>query len=247
MSTTLRDERWLVRSEPCEHPTLRLYCFHHAGGTAAEFTRWSRYLPDTVDVCAVQLPGRGGRIAERPHTRMHPLVEELVGQLHVDVPFVFFGHSFGALVAFELALALRTAGSALPRHLFLSARPAPGLVVDAGSLHDLPDDEFVDVVHRRHGGVPAELRENAELRAVVLPYFRADYEVTETYQSTEHEPLAVPVTVLGGTDDEIGIEALEAWQEHVSGQFALRMFPGDHFYLRPHRTAVLDLVRAVVG
>ncbi|MFB7663201.1 thioesterase II family protein [Kitasatospora sp. NPDC056138] len=246
MSTTQRDdERWLVRGERRENPAQRLYCFHHAGGSAAEFTPWSRYLPDTVDVCAVQLPGRGARVREQPHTRMRPLLDELLGRLDLDLPFVFFGHSFGALVAFELAAALDAAGAPLPRHLFLSARPAPGLVAaDTGTIHDLPEQEFLDVVDRRHGGVPAELREHRELRDLVLPYFRADYEVIETYRPGGHEPLALPVTVLGGTDDEIGVDQLEAWQEHVAGPFEVRMFPGDHFYLRPHRTAVVDLVRA---
>ncbi|MFE9932329.1 thioesterase II family protein [Streptomyces sp. NPDC005533] len=250
MSTPVRDAeepRWSVRGEHRTDPRVRLYCFHHAGGSASEFTRWHRYLPQDVDVCAVQLPGRGARVGERPHTRMRPLVEELAGQIGTDLPTVFFGHSFGALVAFELARALVEAGGPAPRHLFLSARPAPGLVTHEGSIHDLPEEEFLDVVERRHGGVPAELREHPELRRMVLPYFRADYEVIETYRPEASGPLPVPATVLGGTDDGIPLEQLEAWQEHLGGPFALRMFPGDHFYLRPRRTAVLNLVRAVAG
>ncbi|MFE9539669.1 thioesterase II family protein [Streptomyces sp. NPDC006691] len=250
MSTPLSDfeePRWSVRGEHRANPRLRLYCFHHAGGSAAEFTRWHRYLPQDIDVCAVQLPGRGARIKERPHTRMRPLVAELAGQITTDLPMVFFGHSFGALVAFELTRALVESDGPAPRHVFLSARPAPGLVTRQGSIHDLPEDEFLDVVERRHGGVPAELREHPDLRAMVLPYFRADYEVVETYRPAAAAPVPVPVTVLGGADDQIPLEQLEAWQEHLSGPFGLRMFPGGHFYLRPQRSAVLDLVRAVAG
>ncbi|MET9641559.1 alpha/beta fold hydrolase [Streptomyces virginiae] len=250
MSAPVRDEtepRWSVRGEQRERARLRLYCFHHAGGSASEFARWHRYLPEDVDVCAVQLPGRGARVKERPHTRMRPLVEELAGQLETDLPMVFFGHSFGALVAFELARALTEAGGPVPRHVFLSARPAPGLVTYRGRIHDLPEEEFLDVMDSRHGGVPAELREHPELRGMVLPYFRADYEVIETYRPAAAGPVPVPATVLGGTDDSIPLEQLEAWREHLSGPFGLRMFPGDHFYLRPRRTAVLGLVRAVAG
>ncbi len=250
MSTPVRgagEPRWSVRGELRADPRLRLYCFHHAGGSASEFTRWHRYLPEDVDVCAVQLPGRGARIKEPPHTRMGPLVAELAGQIGTDVPMVFFGHSFGALVAYELARALVEAGGPAPRHLFLSARPAPGLVTHRGSIHDLPEEEFLDVMDRRHGGVPGELREHPELRGMVLPYFRADYEVIETYRPAAAAPVPVAATVLGGTDDPIPLEQLEAWREHLSGPFGLRMFPGDHFYLRPHRSAVLNLVRAVAG
>ncbi|MGW3210365.1 thioesterase II family protein [Streptomyces sp. NPDC001135] len=245
------DEHWVVRGERRTAARVRLYCFHHAGGTAAEFSRWHRYLPEDVDVCAVQLPGRGARARQAPHTRMGPLTEELTGQIRTDLPTVFFGHSFGALVAFEVARALAAAGRPLPRHLFLSARPAPGLVAYEGRIHDLPEEEFLKVVDRRHGGVPAELRDHPELRDLVLPYFRADYEVLETYRETFRAPgagpLAVPATVLGGTDDPIPLTQLEAWREELSGPFSVRMFPGDHFYLRPWRTAVTGLIREVTG
>ncbi|WP_274917956.1 thioesterase II family protein [Streptomyces sp. WZ-12] len=244
---TAGHETALVRGAPRPGARTRLYCFHHAGGTAAEFSSWHRYLPESVDVCAVQLPGRGARARERPHTRIGPLVAELAAHLRMDLPTVFFGHSFGALVAFEAARALRTAGLPGPRHLFLSARPAPGLVAYEGSLHDLPDADFLDVVAERHGGVPAQLRDHPELRHLVLPYFRADYEVLETYRATAADPLPVAATVLGGTDDPIPLVQLEAWRSQVTGPFAVRMFPGDHFYLRPWRTAVLDLIREVAG
>ncbi|GAA0731345.1 thioesterase [Dactylosporangium roseum] len=236
---------WFLRGGHQAAPRVRLYCFHHAGGSAAEFAHWHRYLQDTVEVCAVQLPGRAARINEQPYTRMGPLVADLTAQLLTDLPVVFFGHSFGALVAFEVARALAAARRPEPRHLFLSARPAPGLTSYPETIHDLPEDDFFEVMQRRHGRLPAELREHPELRALVLPYFRADYEVLETYRLGRGEPLAVPATVLGGTDDGIPLSHLEAWRDHLSGSLRVRMFPGDHFFLRPWRTALIGLIREV--
>jgi surfactin synthase thioesterase subunit len=236
--------RWFVhgRSRPGRP---RLFCFPHGGGSAAEFVRWSRHLPN-VEIVAVQLPGRGSRLAEPALTRMDELVAALVQAMPTGAPYSVFGHSLGALVAYELVQELCRRDRRLPDHLIVSGFPAPSTPRTEPPVHHLPDDELINEVGRRHGGVPAEILADPELTAMMAGYLRADYEILETYAWRPDPPLPVPVTVFGGRDDVIDADALRAWQRHASGELTLRLFPGDHFYFRQHEMTVLRALAGVV-
>lgn len=234
--------RWFVNG-PARPGSRRLFCFPHGGGSAAEFVRWARHLPD-VELSAVQLPGRGTRLSEPVLTRMDDLVEAIVTAMPTGAPYSIFGHSLGGLVAYEVTKALRRAGLRLPEHLVVSGYPAPSLPREVSEVHRLPDDELIAEVGRRHGGLPDEVLADMELKALVARYLRADYEVLETYEWRAEDPLPVPVTVFGGRDDEISEDALRAWQRHAAGEINVRMFAGGHFYFRERQAPVL---RALMG
>ncbi|MFC4085595.1 thioesterase II family protein [Amycolatopsis samaneae] len=236
--------RWLIRG-PARPGGPRLFCFPHGGGAAAEFARWSRLLPH-VEINAVQLPGRGSRLAEPVLTRMDELVAAVVGVLSTGTPYSMFGHSFGALVAYEVTRELRRAGRVLPDHLIVSGFPAPSTPRHEPPIHHLPDDELIAEVARRHGGLSGEILADPGRKARIARYLRADYQILETYAWRAEDPLPVPLTVFGGSDDTIGAEALRAWQRHVTGEITLRCFPGDHFYFRQHKATVLNALAGVV-
>src|SRR5438552_7109196 len=120
-------DSWLACLKPRPHAAVRLFCFPYAGGGASAFRCWPDALPASIEVCPVQLPGRETRFREPPYTRLAPLAEALGHALRpfLDRPFAFFGHSMGALVAFELTRWLRRAGGPQPAHLFVSACAAP--------------------------------------------------------------------------------------------------------------------------
>lgn len=234
--------RWFVNGMP-RPGRQRLFCFPHGGGSAAEFVRWARHLP-AVELSAVQLPGRGSRLSEPVLSRMDDLVAAITAVMPTGAPYSVFGHSLGGLVAYEVTRALRRAGRRLPDQLIVSGYPAPSIPRTEAKVHTLPDDELISEVGRRHGGLPPEVLADPELKTLVARYLRADYEVIETYEWRADDPLPVPMTVFGGRDDEIGDDALRAWQRHVEDEITVRMFPGGHFYFRENQAPVL---RALVG
>ncbi|MFF8993939.1 thioesterase II family protein [Streptomyces sp. NPDC014983] len=237
---------WLLSGAP-RAAACDLYCFPHGGGTAAEYLRWARDLR-TARVHAVQLPGRVPRLNEAVPGSMRELVEAFVAEVPLPAGrFVFFGHSLGALFAYEVTRALAAAGRPLPARLVVSGFRAPHLPHPGGRLHRLPDDELLDAVARLHGGLPDEVLASAELRELAAAALRADYRVLETYAWQAGEPLPVPLTVFGGEDDRITADELAAWDEHTSAGTAVRRFPGGHFYLRERPVPVQRALAAVLA
>jgi medium-chain acyl-[acyl-carrier-protein] hydrolase len=239
---------WLPFRKPRPGARLRLFCFPYAGGGASVFRGWQEELPATLELCAVQLPGREGRLREAPVADLSALVPMIAGGLapHFNMPFAFFGHSMGSWIGFELCRELRRHGGPTPRRLVVSACSAPH-IVDDDRTHDLPDDALIDRL-RELGGMSEEVLAHRELMEMILPVFRADAAITETHVHLEEPPLDVPITAMGGLSDEKTPRAdLEAWQRHTSGAFTLQMFPGGHFYLQGARATLLAALGKALG
>ena len=231
--------RWLVRRQDRPDAVADLYCFPHAGGSPGEYVRWADDLPD-IRLWAVQLPGRGSRLAEAPYTRMAQLVETIAEQVPFGRPFALFGHSLGGLVAFEVARALRDAGLE-PDHLLLSSCPPPPVPHAGDPVHLLPDAELLAEVERRWGALPAQVRENPRLASVAAGCFRADIELYETYEHVPGTPLRCPVTVFAGTGEQAALP-LRDWRRHTTGPFQACFLPGGHFYHRQQRRELLRMI-----
>ncbi|GER91668.1 thioesterase [Dictyobacter vulcani] len=238
MSSQPKGKAWLSFPQQPRHDTrVRLFCLPYAGGGASIYNRWAAELPAQIEVCAVQLPGRENRFAERPFTNLNQLVEALVPVLkpYLDVPFAFFGHSMGSLISFELARALRNQLALEPEYLFVSGHRAPQLPSERKTLHTLSTPEFICEV-RELNGTPDEVLQSAELLELFLPLLRADFELCETYSCEVQEKLSCPIVAFGGLQDEdVPRAALEGWHEQTSGHFCRRFFYGDHFFLHQHR------------
>ncbi len=234
--------RWFACFRANPKAVMRLFCFPYAGGSALIFRKWSDFIPANVEVCPIQLPGRGNRSHETPFSGIHPLVESIAtGLLPLfDKPFAFFGHGMGAIISFELARLLRREGHNQPLSLFLSGRSAPQTINDDPPKYNLPDPELLAEL-RRLNGTPREVLEQPELMAVMLPLLRADFAVAETYDFYEEPPLDCPISVYGGLQDkDVPREDLEGWREHTTGSFTLRMVVGDHFFLNTAGTPLLQ-------
>lgn len=218
----------------------RLICFPHAGAGAAAFTEWAGLLPPEIELVAVQLPGRQNRITEEPFTESGPLLGALTHALRpvLDQPFVFFGHSCGAELAYELAKTLRSRGRRQPEHLFLSARAAPD-APRLPDLHTLPDAEFRAELLAL-GGIDAEIAADEDVVAALLPLLRVDFGLWERHRPTPAPPLDVPITVLRGTADPRATEvAVRGWAAHTVARCTTRTYPGGHFY---HLDSTADVV-----
>ena len=237
-------ERWLAYREVNPRARLRMFCFPYAGGGASVYRGWASLLPADIEVCPVQLPGRESRLRDQPFSRPEPMISTLadVLQPYMDLPFVFFGHSMGALIEFELTRELRRRGLKQPLHLFASGRRAPHLPPREEDIHDLPEDEFIAKL-RELNGTPEEVLQHAELMKLLLPILRADFAVNETYVYKEEEPLDIGISAFGGLGDvEITREDVEAWRQHTRGRFKIRMLLGDHFFIHGTKDLILEAV-----
>lgn len=235
--------RWLSPRSLKASSALRLFCLPYAGGSNLTFRGWENALPAGVDVCAIQLPGRGARLHEPLFTRLEPLVRALGDELRpfLDRPFAFFGHSMGALVAFELARHLRATHGLEPAVLFVSADRAPD-VPDGRKDYLLPEDQFVAML-RRLNGTPAEILDNPEALHLLLPILRADYETVQTYEYLPGPPLSSRIRAFSGTRDAgTPQETVAAWGRHTSGSFSLSLLPGGHFFIEEARAQLLTIV-----
>jgi len=246
---TRKQNSWVVIPKPNSRATLRLFCFPYAGGAAHIYRSWSDTLPPFVEVCSVQLPGRGTRIREEPLSDLWQVVEEAAQGLqpYFDRPFAFFGHSMGALICYELTRQLESENKTGPKHLFVSAHRAPHLPRIEPSFYDLPDDELIDEL-RRLKGTPSEVLENPELMHLMLPLMRADFSVCQIYEyQAAAKPLACPITVFGGLEDTVTNEQLQEWRQHTTATFKLKLFPGDHFFIHTSQESLLrELAQALL-
>jgi medium-chain acyl-[acyl-carrier-protein] hydrolase len=246
MTIPAASDRWILRPRPLPQARFRLLCLPHAGGGASVFRGWVQELPDFVELCPVQLPGRETRIRERPYEDWVPLVRALVRAVEpwLDRPYAVLGHSAGALLGFELGRALRAAGRPEPAHLFVSGRAAPHLPPTEAETWNLPEAALIEDL-RRLGGAREEVLANRELMELLLPIVRADLAVTERYVFPGGDPLGSPITALAGRDDpRAPPAAMEAWAEQTLGRFRLHAFPGGHFYIQAIAGVVCRIVAA---
>ncbi|MBA0052764.1 thioesterase [Streptomyces sp. AJS327] len=237
-------------------PRVRLFCLPHAGAGALSYAPWTRGLGPEVELCAVEPPGRGRRVAESPQLRLAPLVDELAAVMVplLDVPYVLYGHSMGALLAYELGRRLdgrgADTGALPPSALVVSGMVPPPRWPPRAPMHRLPTPELLG----QAGSflrLPEEGTCSAEMVEAVLSVLRADLELAETYRHRPGRALSCPVTVLAGADDPLApVRWMEEWESVTEGGCAVRVFPGGHFF--PHesgeaRELLGEVVRRLVS
>ncbi len=243
MITTTRSlNAWVTSLNHHPDRRLRLFCFPYAGGGTSIFRTWVNNLPASIEICALQLPGRESRLAEEPFSDMVSLVQELSEAIspYLDVPFAFFGHSMGAIVSFELARLLQKQYGKSPKYLFVSGRQAPHIPDPKPPFHHLSEVEFLAEI-RRLNGTPEVVLQNAELMELLLPTLRADIKICETYLYTSQDQLNCPISAFGGKlDAEVGYQDLAGWSEHTSDIFTMRILYGHHFFLHSEQEMLLQ-------
>ena len=245
LGNTMRVETWFHCRRPNPRARLRLLCFPYAGGGVPVFRTWPDLLPAEIEVWAIQLPARDGRMREPLPGDLQTLALAAANGLGplLDRPFACFGHSMGALLAFEFAREMRRRGQAGPAHLFVSARRAPQLPRNDTPLHTLPEAPFIDRLRQRYNGIPAAILAEPELLKLFLPMLRADFKMIETYHYHPEAPLDCPIMAFGGAQDDLARpDDLTAWQAQTCGTFKLQMFPGGHFYLQTTLPQLLTTV-----
>jgi surfactin synthase thioesterase subunit len=222
---------------------VRLLCLPPAGGSAHLYRRWTRLLPSSIGVLAVELPGRGSRLAEPPVTSLEQMVEPLCRELGplLDRPLVVFGHSMGATLGVALCRAVQVAEPGWSPALFVAAAAEPPDSVLTKDFSFRDDDAALVGYLQKMGGTPPELLGNPEYLEMLLPPLRADLSVLAGLRPSVAPPLGCPVRVyLGDADPSVRADRIPGWERESSGPAPVTRFEGGHFF-------VLDPVERVLA
>jgi medium-chain acyl-[acyl-carrier-protein] hydrolase len=243
-----RPDLWFSPAAPAARAAdvARLFCFPFAGGSAAAFLPWQGSLGPRVQLRVALLPGRGNRLFETPLRDLDELVAQLARSVAdlADRPFAVFGHSLGALVAFEVTRALRRQGSPGPSSLWVAGAEAPQTRLVRRRLHELADDELVEAL-REYNGTPPELLEDRDMMRLLMPGLRADFALDECYAYRPEPPLDLPIHVLlGDHDPHVDPERAAGWALESTRPLRRHDYDGDHFFVHGHRDPIAALLQA---
>lgn len=236
----MNSNQWFACPQPNPQAETRLFFFPYAGAGPSAFHQWCKEFPDTVEAHIVHYPGRGSRYNEPPIKKLSDLVEKIHQAIQplLDKPFIFFGHSMGGTIAFELTKNLKQNNSPQPLALFISASGAPHIPNPNQLLHTLSDNEFLKSL-KDLNGTPSEILNQPELMQLLLPTLRADFELIETYQYKSSTPIDPPIFALGGLDDpRVSRESIQAWATHTNSHFEAKFFKGDHFFINTAKESI---------
>ncbi|MFC0597354.1 thioesterase II family protein [Streptomyces palmae] len=234
---------WVRRFHPSPESRVRLVCLPHAGGSAPFYFPMSQGLSPAVDVLCLQYPGRQDRRLDPAIENIPDYADAIAAELApwLDRPTAFFGHSMGAVLAYEVALRLERSPATSPIALFASGRRAPSRYREE-SVHRRDDDGIVAEMQVL-SGTDARILGDEEILRMVLPAIRSDYTAIETYRSEEGRTVRAPITVFtGDSDPRTSLEEAEAWRTHTTGDFDLHVFPGGHFFLANHAEKMMQII-----
>lgn len=250
---------WIAYRKAKSEPLLRLFCLPYGGSGASVFRDWQNDLPDNIEVCPIQLPGRENRMSEQPLHDIKIVIENLLNNIEnlFDVPFAFFGHSFGALIAFELTRHLRKHQLPMPEHLFLSAYPDPRTptknldkmlnqlnylnisladIQSTSGIEKLTDEQLFQLsdVFNQNGIVDyGDHLLNRDVIKILLPIFIGDMSIVKSYQYHDEAALDVPMTIfIGKNDSWIDYQDQLTWNQHTNKNCITHEFSSGHLFIK---------------
>ena len=238
----------LFTKEPKASASVRLIFFPYAGGNAFAFSKWAALLPDDIEFTVLNLPGRANRYNDPLYKTMNHLVDDLLMALQGldDKRNVFFGHSMGAKIAYEVTTQLPTASAAFPVHLIASGSSAPFAPPRTNPIHGLPEAEFIYRL-REFAGTPETVLKNKEMMSLVLPALRNDFTIAETYRNEGRDKLPTTVSVFMGKDDELVHKRGYDWSDVFESSTGVHWFDGGHFFIEHKNSEVMATVNEILA
>lgn len=229
---------YTVTHQPRNNAKSRLFCIPYAGATAAYYRSWAPLLSTDIELVAIEIPGRV-HLKDRTASTMPELINTILPQIEqlVDKPFVLYGHSYGSCIAYELAKRLQ------PKALFVSSRRAPHIPSPLPIASTLPDNEFLDVMQYLYNAIPASVLKEKELLSMLLPIFKEDIRINETYIASLLPLLQIPIFAMHGKDDKtVTSQEMQAWQEVTTGPFTYHSFEGGHFFIDQEKDKIIRMI-----
>ncbi len=213
---------------------IKLFCLPYAGGTAYSYLKWKEGLADFIELCPIELAGRGKRFNEPFYANIDDVVDDVYKQIKDDIgntTYAIFGHSMGSIILYELYFKIMELNYNLPIHLFISGRKAPDIYNNNEITYNLPQDKFIEKI-LKYGGTPKGVLDNKELADLFIPLLRADFKIVETYKYIRKDrTLNANVTVMYGEEDGFTYGDIDSWTKHVSGKYRVHTFEGGHFFI----------------
>lgn len=226
---------------------MNLFFFPYAGANRYSYHNFFPFCRPVLQPHVLELPGRGGRFQERLLYDLEAMAKDLFSGIEkqLDKPYAFYGHSMGTLLVYMVTDLVAKKGLPAPLHLFLSGRH--GLEVHLKEfVHSLPTGEFIEEL-KALGGFPKDLAINGEVEAFFLPIIRADFQAAEKFKKNESFKCKIPVTVMKGGSDLASQDIISDWQEITEVPIETLLFKGDHFFIRQHSKAIVDLIKSRLG
>lgn len=243
----MQENKWLLTFKKNPQARTRLIAFHHSGGGASAYFPWVKHLSPSVELIALQLPGREGRFQEPLLNRVEDIIHYVSKEfaLYTDKPFFIFGHSLGALLSFEFAKSIQKTYSVSPHYIIVSASKAPHLPLRRKSFSQLGASSLKAEL-TLYGGISQEIIENEDLFDIFCPILKNDFSIAENYNYRKSEPLLCNMLALSGSQDQsVQEEEIVAWAQHIQGHFTHISFPGDHFFLKQHQPKILEIINHI--
>lgn len=237
-------EQWIKVFQPRESAPFKILCFPYAGGGASAYRHWPEFLTDKIELWAVQLPGREDRIQEAFYDSVESITKELLKVINkkMDTPFVLFGHSMGAVLAYEFAKILKKNGMNDPKHLYLSGRKSVNYSSKQRQFSKMSDKELEWMAIHKLGS-SNKIAEHPELQKIFLRTLRADFKMIESYKASDDIKLTCPVSVFYGLSDESYTEEqYKAWNCITDGKFKSKAFQGGHQFASENIEVVVQAI-----
>ncbi|WP_282089869.1 thioesterase II family protein [Aquimarina algiphila] len=226
----------------------KIFFFPHSGSGPGLYMNWGKYL-EGFEVIGVQYPGRGSRIAEEFSKTLEELVTSIFNSLDwksISGNFFFFGHSLGALIAYELAKKIEKNNLPTPKSIIISALPSPISNSYKDRVKIVDEVELIDMMYSLSEELAEEFTKDEDLIALYVEIVNADIALLGTHTPSANDTLDTDIHVFGGTEDSIAINALETWQEHTLSNFSLHLFNGGHFYYQKNFDAFINTLKTIL-
>lgn len=224
---------------------MKLFCLPYAGGSSVIYTTWKNYVDSSIELCPIELAGRGKRFQEPLYNTIKEMVEDVYEQIKDDIEkdsYAIFGHSMGSIIAYELCHKLEEKNTRKPVHVFFSGHKAPSIIKDDEIIHDLPDEEFKNKLIEL-GGTPKEFFESKELCDMFIPIIRADFKAVENYTyNSSNDKLNINISVLYGKKEEMTMNEILQWRNHTNGETKIYPFEGDHFFINDNSQNIVNII-----
>lgn len=251
------EDDWFLKKTlgDTKNSKVRLFLFPPAGGDISTYFSWEKSFPIYTETCFLKLPGRGKRIGEPLISNIDIIVDNIIDEMKnmQDVPFLFFGHSMGALIAYETALRCYKMKLKLPEKLIVSGMKAPDILSDINKkinhikLHNAEDEQLRNIILNL-GGMPDIFKENKEFLDILMPIFRNDLKLCETYEISGDIKLPIDIDILGGDRDALSsIEELEGWSKCSLNNVNTKYFKGGHFYFYDNMEEFIKFISESIG
>lgn len=239
---------WFITYKKNPTKKVNLFCFHHSGGGASTFYPWLDHLSPSIEMIAIQLPGRETRFTEKLINKLDEILENLSEGFNAlkETPFFLFGHSLGGLLAYEFAKKVYENYSISPKHLIISARKAPHMPNRMQGLSTLRDESLKEKL-KLYDGVDDKILHNEELLDIFLPIIRSDFSISEMYNNPEILPLPCNITHLSGKDDQtINQQEIMEWKKYTTRNFKSLTFNGGHFFIKNNQNDIIRYINDIV-